>query len=597
MRNPDCHMNTELLTLGCCPVGPGPPQLCTLGAMGGSPSWTLTALLCLGLCRGLWDQVQAGTLPKPSIWAEPGAMVPKGSRMTLWCEGSVQAGGLRLYKGNVSVDWENDVLQESSNKTGFVFEPVASHYGGLYQCGPLNCNSSSELSEPLTLVVTGAFPPPSLSAHPSPVVEAGGRVTLSCSSETALGTFHLLKEGGADPPLHMEQRPSPGRPQVLFPVGPVNASHGGTYRCYGSSSSYPQQWSEPSDPLHLEVTGVLEAPTLVAQPGQLVLTGDSLTLQCRSQAGFNTFSLTRDEGPQSPEQLDGQHSPDFPLGPVNSSHGGRYRCLGRHSLAHVWSAPSEPLDLLVAGAHRRPTLSALPGPRVPWRGDVTLQCRSDTPADTFRLSKEGSPAPPQLLQLRDSAAPSQANFTFSAVTQAQGGSYRCYSSLSSAPHLLSLPSAPLQLLVSAQGHRWDLSLLIGVSGALVLLLSLLLFLLLRRRCRGAHRKTDAAATGTQPEEGAQLDPQQSRNYEDAQDVTYAQVNHSRPRGTAARPPAAGAGDSLSTVGRHSAGKQDAPDACQDVTYVQLNHGVLRGERAAPSSTPESSSEYAALARR
>ncbi|XP_060031723.1 killer cell immunoglobulin-like receptor 3DS1 [Erinaceus europaeus] len=119
----------------------------------------------------------------------------------------------------------------------------------------LSPTSSSECSEPLALVVTGVFPPPSLSAQRSPVVEAGGRVTLSCSSETASGTFHLLKEDGADPPLHMEQRPSFERPQVLFPVGPVNASHRGTYRCYGSSSSYPQQWSEPSDPLHLGVTG------------------------------------------------------------------------------------------------------------------------------------------------------------------------------------------------------------------------------------------------------------------------------------------------------------------------------------------------------
>ena len=38
-------------------------------------------------------------------------------------------------------------------------------------------------------------------------------------------------------------------------VVPVNTSHGGTYRCYGSPSSYPYVWSQPSDPLHLEVTG------------------------------------------------------------------------------------------------------------------------------------------------------------------------------------------------------------------------------------------------------------------------------------------------------------------------------------------------------
>lgn len=84
-------------------------------------------------------------------------------------------------------------------------------------------------------------------------------MSLSCSSQHTSGTFHLLKEGGADPPRHMEPqwRVSAGRTyaEAIFPVGPVNTSHGGTYRCYGSYSSYPHVWSHPSDPLRLEVTG------------------------------------------------------------------------------------------------------------------------------------------------------------------------------------------------------------------------------------------------------------------------------------------------------------------------------------------------------
>ena len=32
-----------------------------------------------------------------------------------------------------------------------------------------------------------------------------------------------------------------------------------------------------------------------------------------------------------------------------SSHGGRYRCYGGHNLSSKWSAPSDPLDILVAG--------------------------------------------------------------------------------------------------------------------------------------------------------------------------------------------------------------------------------------------------------
>lgn len=80
-------------------------------------------------------------------------------------------------------------------------------------------------------------------------------MSLSCSSQVIWGSLHLLKEGGADTPQHVELTSHPETYHALFPVGPVNTSHAGTYRCYTSPQSYPYMWSQPSDPLHLQVTG------------------------------------------------------------------------------------------------------------------------------------------------------------------------------------------------------------------------------------------------------------------------------------------------------------------------------------------------------
>ncbi|XP_039735796.1 leukocyte immunoglobulin-like receptor subfamily B member 3 isoform X4 [Pteropus medius] len=534
------------------------------GTRGGSSmTLTLTALLCLG------------DLPKPTIWADPSPMVTSGSPVTIWCQGSLQADAYRLYKEGGSGPSAKKTLEESSNRTGFSIESTSSSTAGRYQCAyHISGNSWSEWSDLLPLTVTGLYRAPSLSAYPSPVVVSGRNVSLLCSSEFTSGTFHLLKEGGADPPQHVESKwqPNTRRWQALFPMGPASTSHGGTYRCYGSHSSFVYEWSEPSDLLRLEVTGVHREPSLSAQPGTLVLSGDRLILQCHSEAGFGRFALTKDEGLTPPQRLDGQHSPDFPLGPMTRNLGGQYRCYSGHNLSYAWSAPSAPLDILITGMYKKPSLSAHPGPSVPWGGKVTLRCRSETLSDTFYLHKEGSPAPPQRFRPQDTAASFQANFTMNPVTSAHGGTYRCYSSRSTSPYLLSHPSDPVEFVVS--GLKRYLNILIGVLVALVLLFSLLLFLLLRH-WRQSKRRMSVAAS--EPEDrGLQ---KSSGPAADIQENLYAAVKDT---------PDDGQLDSQAV----------ASEDLQDVTYAQLNHGTLRREISAlPSSSepPDEPSLYAALA--
>ncbi|XP_070257984.1 leukocyte immunoglobulin-like receptor subfamily A member 5 isoform X2 [Myotis yumanensis] len=218
---------------------------------------TLRALLCLGLSVVLRTPVQAGDVPKPSIWADPGPIVTNGSPVTIWCQGSLQASAYVLYKERGSEPVDTRIPQDSSNKASFLIENTTQSHAGLYQCAYYTTgNILSERSDPLLLVVTGVYGAPSLSAQPSPVVASGKTVSLSCSSNLTSGLFHLLKEGRADPPRHMEAnfRTYDERWRAIFPLGPVSTSHGGTYRCYGSSSTYPNLWSQPSAPLHIEIT-------------------------------------------------------------------------------------------------------------------------------------------------------------------------------------------------------------------------------------------------------------------------------------------------------------------------------------------------------
>ncbi|KAM7060078.1 leukocyte immunoglobulin-like receptor subfamily B member 3 isoform 2-T2 [Molossus nigricans] len=256
--------------------------------------------------------------------------------------------------------------------------------------------------------------------------------------------------------------------------------------------------------------------------------------------------------------------------------------------------------------YRKPSLSILPGPSVPWGANVTLQCGSEIWFDTFLLHREGSLDPPQHLPVQNTTEPSQANFTISPVTSALKGTYRCYGSRSASPYLLSHPSDPLELLVS--GLPWYLYVLIGVSVALVLLLLLLLFLFFRHQRQGTGRTSDAAMKDPQPGVSVELDSQQNMHYEDAQGVTYAQVNPSRlrPRQGMGTSPSSQSKELLDASGRRAEkdrrmdSQAAASDAPQDVTYAQLNHLALRREEPAPRSSPpeeppEEPSVYATLA--
>ncbi|XP_048080132.2 leukocyte immunoglobulin-like receptor subfamily A member 6 isoform X4 [Ursus arctos] len=587
---------------------------------------TLAALLCLGLSVGPRTRVHAGTLPKPTIWAEPSSVIPRGTPVTIWCQGSLEAQEYRLLKNEGDLwtwitqgglwTWVAQKPLEPGDKANFSTTYMTEGFAGQYHCCYLSPTGWSELSDPLELVVTGFHGKPQLSALPSPVVASGGNVTLQCASRLGFDRFVLMKEGERQPSSTLDSQWDPsGQFQALFLVGSVTPSLRGTFRCYGYYNNAPHMWSYPSDPLELLVSGVSGKPSLLTLQGPVVTSGQSLTLQCRSDVGYDRFALSKEGARDPPRRLGRQPQAglsvaDFALGPVRPSLGGRYTCYGGHSLSSEWSAPSDPLDILVAGQlPYTPSLSVQPGPMVTSGENVTLRCQSRSAVDTFLLSKEGAAGPPLRLRSKSQTGQHQAEFSMSPVTSAHGGTYRCFGSSSTSPHLVSQPSEPLELRVSdssrdpgppptgpgsTAGPHWYLYVLIGAAVAFVLLLVLLVLLLVRHRRRGKGRMRGAAdpeakdrgqqdrsspaaaaqeeslyaAVGdTQPEEGVQLEHRNTQD-DDPQGGTYAQAA--------------------------------ASDVPEDVTYAQLNRLTLGRETSAspPSQSGEPPAEpsvYAALA--
>ncbi|XP_074074540.1 leukocyte immunoglobulin-like receptor subfamily A member 2 [Macrotis lagotis] len=207
-------------------------------------------LLGFGLWLSQWIRAQDGTLPRPTLQADPGPLIPQKKSVTLRCQGFPGADKYRLRKEGSSQDTDG-------REAEFYISSVTLNTTGSYHCLYQHQSQWSKPSEPLALVMTGWYDKPSLSALPSPEVILGENVTLQCRSQSWFEKYALHKEGEASP-----SQSQGSWYHANFHIPEVTTAHRGSYRCYGFHSDTPYEWSDPSDPLELRVRGTTEDPQI-----------------------------------------------------------------------------------------------------------------------------------------------------------------------------------------------------------------------------------------------------------------------------------------------------------------------------------------------
>ncbi|XDB60492.1 hypothetical protein AB1E18_013859 [Capra hircus] len=145
-----------------------------------------STLLSLALCLAQTARTQQGTLPRPSISAEPGSVVPWGRPVSIVCRGPAGVTSFRLEKGNRKAYEDVGVTSRGEQETEarFHITTLSEDAVGPYRCIYQIESSWSALSEALSLEGTAE----AVSALPAgPPGGVSSPTTQCCSSAAPSG--------------------------------------------------------------------------------------------------------------------------------------------------------------------------------------------------------------------------------------------------------------------------------------------------------------------------------------------------------------------------------------------------------------------------
>ncbi|KAM7060037.1 osteoclast-associated immunoglobulin-like receptor isoform 2-T2 [Molossus nigricans] len=224
--------------------GPSPPNPSFRPPMDSFPSTSYPKF------RSPIDSDSPKSYLKPSLGAQPAAVVTPGVNVTLTCWAPLPARRFALFKsGELSSEYKDRYTQRAE----FSLQEVTEAQGGSYHCKYQRLRFPQAVwsppSDALELLVTDQLPRPTLVVLPGPVVAPGSNVSLRCAGPMGNMSFVLYRAGQETPLQYHESQ----QPWADFQLS--GAPPGSTYTCYYHTPTVPYVLSQSSEPLVISSDG------------------------------------------------------------------------------------------------------------------------------------------------------------------------------------------------------------------------------------------------------------------------------------------------------------------------------------------------------
>ncbi|XP_007654379.2 immunoglobulin superfamily member 1-like [Ornithorhynchus anatinus] len=392
-------------------------------------------------------------LPKPFFRASRSSPISLGETVDLECDGKLQGLLFELFKEGQPVRVRS---RSSTNpdRENFHLVNLSVGAGGSYSCRTHSRFKPfiwSEPSNPVELVMSGELPKPTLLAHGGSVFNAGVNVTLSCQASRQGVKFALLKEDSPE----ATKLQSPEDNQADFLLEDVTAYDSGKYRCVYFEEKAPYGASQLSEPLEIQVNGLMTKPSLSVPSGSALTPGRDVTLRCSGRYPFMIFELKRDgiRVPLAHEKSRTDYSIDYIIPNVGYQDIGNYSChyskwTGASGASTV-SYPSDPLELKLPalGKLPQPTFRVWPHAEVTLGANLKLRCSGQLQGMYFELYKDGEEVKPTTVSSSDVR---RIDFHLNNFGVEDQGTYTCRYYNGKAPYVWSYPSEPLKLILPSE---------------------------------------------------------------------------------------------------------------------------------------------------